>query len=72
MQVHHIEPLYKGETDEYKNLIIVSYEIHKLIHATNQETIEKYLKQVKLDNKALEKLNKLRKNVGNDVIMIDN
>lgn len=72
MQVHHIEPLYKGGTDEYKNLIIVSYEIHKLIHATNQETIEKYLKQVKLDNKALEKLNKLRKNVENDVIMIDN
>lgn len=71
MQVHHIEPLYKGGTDEYKNLVIVSYEIHKLIHATNQETIKKYLEQVKLDNKALDKLNKLRKNIGNDVIMID-
>lgn len=71
MQVHHIEPLYKGGTDDYNNLIIVSYEIHKLIHATNQETIKKYLEQVKLDDKALNKLNKLRKNVGNDVIMID-
>lgn len=72
MQVHHIEPLYKGGTDEYKNLIIVSYEIHKLIHATNPETIKKYLEQIKLDDKSLKKLNQLRKNVGNDVIMTDN
>lgn len=72
MQVHHIEPVYKGGTDAYDNLIIVSHEIHKLIHATKQETINKYLSMVKLDDKAIKKLNKLRKNVGNNVIMIDN
>lgn len=71
MQVHHIEPVYKGGTDAYNNLIIVSHEIHKLIHATKPETINKYLSMMKLDNKAMKKLNKLRKNVGNNVIMID-
>ena len=71
MQVHHIEPVYKGGTDAYDNLIIVSHEIHKLIHATKPETINKYLSMMKLDNKAMKKLNKLRKNVGNNVIMID-
>ena len=72
MQVHHIEPVYKGRTDAYNNLIIVLHEIHKLIHATKPETINKYLSMMKLDNKAMKKLNKLRKNVGNNVIMIDN
>ncbi len=72
MQVHHIKPKQDGGTDEYNNLTIVSYEIHKLIHATKLDTIEKYLKLVKLDKDAMKKLNKLRKSVGNDVILNDN
>lgn len=72
MQVHHIKPKQDGGTDEYNNLTIVSYEIHKLIHATKTDTIRKYLKLVKLDEDAMKKLNKLRKSVGNDVILNDN
>lgn len=72
MQVHHIKPKQDGGTDEYNNLTIVSYEIHKLIHATKTDTIRKYLKLVKLDKDAMKKLNKLRKSVGNDVILNDN
>ncbi len=71
MQVHHIKPKQEDGTDEYNNLIILSYEVHKLVHATKQETIEKYLNMVKLDDKAIKKLNKLRKSVGNTVVLND-
>ena len=71
MQVHHIKPKQDGGTDEYKNLTIVSYEIHKLIHATKMDTIKKYLNSMTLDKDAMKKLNKLRKSVGNDVILND-
>lgn len=72
MQVHHIKPKQEGGTDEYNNLTILSYEIHKLVHATKLDTIEKYLKMVQLDKDAIRKLNKFRKSVGNDVILNDN
>ena len=57
---HHKVPKYLGGTDEYKNLAIVSEEVHRLIHATNPETIRKYLTNLKLDDKQLKKLNKFR------------
>lgn len=58
---HHKVPKHLGGTDEYKNLIIVSSDIHRLIHATKPETIQKYLEQLKLDAKQLRKLKNLRK-----------
>lgn len=58
---HHKVPKYLGGTDEYKNLTIVSSDIHRLIHATKPETIQKYLEQLKLDDKQLKKLKNLRK-----------
>lgn len=57
---HHKLPKYLGGSDEYKNLIIVSEGVHRLIHATNPETIRKYLQKLDLDAKQLRKLNKLR------------
>lgn len=57
---HHKVPKYLGGTDEYKNLAIVSEEVHRLIHATNPETIRKYLTNLKLDDRQLKKLNKFR------------
>ena len=57
---HHKLPKYLGGTDEYKNLIIVSEDVHRLIHATNPETIRKYFEKLKLDDKQLKKLEKLR------------
>ncbi len=46
--------------DEYKNLVWLRTEVHKLIHATDKDTIEKYLHILKLDEKALKKVNSLR------------
>ena len=57
---HHKLTKHLGGSDEYKNLIIVSESVHRLIHATNPETIRKYLQKLNLDAKQLRKLNKLR------------
>ncbi|WP_258535619.1 HNH endonuclease [Bacillus sp. 03113] len=42
MECHHIKPKSQGGTDEYKNLVWLRYKAHKLVHSTQQETIEKY------------------------------
>ena len=65
---HHIKPRTLKGTDVYANLIIVSEDVHKLIHATKEETIHKYLKKLNLDEKQLSKLNELRVKVGNQTI----
>ena len=57
---HHKLPKHLGGSDEYKNLVIVSESVHRLIHATNPETIRRYLQKLNLDAKQLRKLNKLR------------
>lgn len=65
MEVHHKKPREKGGTDKYGNLIIVSKNIHKLIHATQEETIKKYLNILQLNINQIDKMNKLREMVGN-------
>jgi len=60
MECHHKKPKALGGSDEYKNLIWIKSEVHKLIHATTSETIEKYLAVLQLDKKALKKVNSLR------------
>ncbi len=57
---HHKIPIEYGGKDDYGNLIIVSDVIHILIHANNENTIQKYLAVVELNEKQLKKLNKLR------------
>ena len=57
---HHKVPKYLGGTDKYQNLVIVSQDVHRLIHATNPTVIRKYLEKLNLDRKQLNKLNKLR------------
>lgn len=69
MDCHHKIPRLEGGSDEYNNLIIIKKDIHKLIHSTQNETINKYLKILNLDKQAMEKLNKLREMVGNFEIM---
>ena len=61
---HHKEPKSRGGTDEYANPTLVKQDVHKLIHATKKETIEKYLKATKLNKTQMEKLNKLRITAG--------
>jgi group II intron reverse transcriptase/maturase len=68
MECHHKIPKELCGTDEYKNLVWICYEAHKLIHAENQDTIKKYLGLLSLDKKGLKRINSLRKLVGNSVI----
>lgn len=65
MECHHKIPKSLGGTDEYDNLIWIKYEVHRLIHATLPETINKYLNDINLNAKGIKKINSLRKMVGN-------
>ena len=68
IRCHHKVPLENGGTDKYSNLVLVTEAVHLLIHATLEETIQKYLKQLQLNKKQLGKLNKLRKLAGTPAI----
>ena len=65
MDCHHKIPSIFDGTDEYSNLIFLKTEVHKLIHATLNDTIRRYLELLNLDKSAVKKLNKLRSLVGN-------
>jgi len=72
LNVHHIIPLSKGGTDEYKNLILIPENIHKLIHINDENTIKLYLNTLNMKNtKVIDKINKYRKKVGNNEIIIE-
>ena len=58
---HHIVPKGMGGEDNFDNLVIIHELVHKLVHATQSQTIDKYLRLLKLNDKAIKKLNKLRR-----------
>lgn len=60
MHCHHKKPRALNGTDEYKNLVIIEENIHRLVHATKEETIKEYIQKLNLTTKQLEKVNKLR------------
>lgn len=62
---HHKLPVELGGTDVYANLVIVHEDVHRLIHAKRQDTIDWYQKRLALDGTMLKKLNKLRQLAGN-------
>lgn len=66
---HHITPRYKGGTDDYENIVILSPEIHLLIKVTKQPLIYQMLSELKLNKKQLKKLNDLRSKYGTAVIV---
>ena len=45
-------------------------DVHKLIHATEEDTIAKYLDILKFDDKALKKVNSLRLSAENLEIVV--
>jgi len=68
MECHHKKQKCDGGTDEYKNLVWICGQAHKLIHCTKLETINKYLGLLSLDENGIKRVNSLRKLVGNSVI----
>ena len=71
MEAHHKKPKSVGGKDEYKNLVFVKYDIHKLIHATDKNTIDKYLEKLAKSTVDFERLNNLRILVGNSEISVN-
>ena len=59
---HHIKPVSKGGTDNFKNLIIIHRDMHILVHATTAKTIARYA--TGLNKRSIEKVNKLRLSAG--------
>jgi len=57
---HHKVPIKLGGDDKFNNLIVVHELVHKLIHATKKETINKYLKLLSINANQLRKINQLR------------
>ena len=68
MHCHHKLPLSMGGTDEYKNLTLITEQVHKLIHAKENQTILELLTNLHLDKKIKERINKLRKQCENTEI----
>jgi group II intron reverse transcriptase/maturase len=68
MHCHHKKPRALNGTDEYKNLVIIEENIHRLVHATKEETIREYVQKLNLTTKQLEKVNKLREQANMQVI----
>ena len=65
---HHKLPVEQGGTDVYTNLVIVHKDVHRLIHAKQQDTIDWYLRRLNLDSTMRKKLNRFRRMVGNAAI----
>lgn len=65
MEVHHVTPISNGGKDNYSNLTLVTGNVHKLIHATDPETVHKYLDKLKCYKLNMAKLNKFRLLAGN-------
>lgn len=72
MECHHIVPKSRGGSDKYNNLVFITRDVHKLIHATKNETINNYLLRLKLSKGELSYVNKLRKSAGNYEIGVSN
>lgn len=68
---HHKIPQHLKGTDEYKNLVIVSEDVHRLIHATNPVIIGKYMDTLQLEAKQLKKLNNLRSLANVEICLYD-
>ena len=57
---HHKIPRELGGDDSYDNLTLVLVSVHKLIHAKDDNIIQKYLDDLKLTKPQIEKVNQYR------------
>ena len=58
---HHKTPYYKTKDDSYSNLVLITTDVHRLLHAIKPETIKAYMDMLKPDKKQIAKINRLRK-----------
>lgn len=58
---HHKKPIKDGGTDEYKNLVLIDVDVHKLIHAVKGNMINKYIEKIKPNYYHRDKINRYRK-----------
>lgn len=58
---HHQKPRHLGGSDKYSNLIIVHKKVHQLIHAVNEDVIERLKSELNLEDDMFEKINTLRR-----------
>ena len=65
MECHHLIPRSQGGKDDYNNLVYVTNDVHKLIHATQLETINKYLKLISINENTIKYINDCRRLVDN-------
>lgn len=70
MECHHKIPKKSGGTDKYSNLMWVNTKIHKIIHASDEEKINRYLEELSLGKEEIKEINKLRHLTGNLEILI--
>jgi len=68
MHCHHKIPKEFGGYDIYKNLIFLTDKVHRLVHAVEDNTIQKYIELLKLDDKQLKIVNRLRILAQNELI----
>jgi len=61
MYCHHKLPRQLGGKDNYQNLMIIIDDVHKLIHATQIDTIKKYMGKLLLNSEQKKKIDELRK-----------
>ncbi len=57
---HHKKQKAKGGGDEYKNLVIIHKDVHRLIHLKDENKIYELNNVLKLDNNQAKKLLKLK------------
>ena len=68
MHCHHKIPVKLGGKDSYSNLILLTDDVHILLHATDEAVIKHYMSVLNLNHNQIIRLNKLRKQAGLDVI----
>lgn len=61
MHCHHKKPIKNGGSDKYENLILIKSCVHKLIHMTDQKSIQKILDNSVFTKTQIAKINELRK-----------
>ncbi|MGL4523367.1 MAG: group II intron reverse transcriptase/maturase [Bacilli bacterium] len=69
MDCHHKMLWSVSKDDTYSNLILITKDVHRLVHSVDDYVNQKYLQILNLNEVQLKKLNNLRLMIGNKSIM---